>query len=100
MIIAALWYGPNLPDMDIALQPVLKVISELNRDGVSVNQQYFYDLNYFALYLTFQVCLKQPKQNSLMANMAAFIAMTKEKYYMELGYINQKLNTNYKTVPK
>ena len=38
MIVAALWYGPNLPDMDIALQPVLKVISELNRDGVSVQK--------------------------------------------------------------
>ncbi len=36
LIVAALWFGPTKPNMDILFQPILKSISSLRRDGISL----------------------------------------------------------------
>ena len=36
MLVAALWFGPHKPQMDCLLDPTLKNISALNKNGIKV----------------------------------------------------------------
>lgn len=36
LIVAALWFGPTKPNMDILFQPILSSISSFRKDGISV----------------------------------------------------------------